>query len=82
VPHALQATLYNGHEVVVQLLLDKSAEVNAQGEFYGNTAYAASYDGHEVVKCLMFICITYLYARAEVLVAHFMRLCREVRDGS
>lgn len=39
---------------MVKLLLDKGADVNAQGGLYGNTLRAASYRGHEqVVKLLL-----------------------------
>jgi ankyrin repeat protein len=39
---------------VTKLLLDKSAEVNAQGGHYGNALQAASFGGHEqVVKMLL-----------------------------
>jgi ankyrin repeat protein len=39
---------------VVKLLLDKDAEVNAQGGPYGNALQAASSGGHEaVVKLLL-----------------------------
>jgi hypothetical protein len=43
-----------GHNAVVQLLVDKGADVNAQGVVYGNALYAASAGGHEqVVKMLL-----------------------------
>jgi hypothetical protein len=43
-----------GHEGVVKLLLNKSADVNAQGGYYGNALQAASAKGHEaVVKMLV-----------------------------
>jgi ankyrin repeat protein len=39
---------------VVKMLLDKGADVNVQGGFYGNALQAASYGGHEqVVKMLL-----------------------------
>jgi hypothetical protein len=44
----------NGHDGMARLLLDKGAEVNAQGGHYGNALYAASQGGHEqVVKMLL-----------------------------
>jgi ankyrin repeat protein len=43
-----------GHDTVVHLLLDKGADVNAQGGYYGNALQAASFGGHEqVVKMLL-----------------------------
>ncbi|KAI9766598.1 MAG: hypothetical protein M1840_006409 [Geoglossum simile] len=43
-----------GHGVVVKLLLEKGADVNAQDGFYGNTLRMASYRGHEqIVKLLL-----------------------------
>ena len=43
-----------GHEKVVQMLLDKGAEVNAQGGEYGNALQGASVKGHEkVVQMLL-----------------------------
>jgi hypothetical protein len=44
----------HGHQRMVKLLLDKGAEVHAQGGDYGNALQAASYGGHEaVVKLLL-----------------------------
>jgi ankyrin repeat protein len=43
-----------GHDTVVQLLLDGSADVNAQGGWYGNALQAASAEGHrQVVEMLL-----------------------------
>jgi hypothetical protein len=44
-----------GHEAVVKLLLEtgKGADVNAQGGYYGNALYAASWGGHEKVVELL-----------------------------
>ncbi|KAF7512590.1 hypothetical protein GJ744_000851 [Endocarpon pusillum] len=45
---------FGGHEKVVQILLDKGADVNAQVGEYGNALCAASYGGHEkVVQILL-----------------------------
>ncbi|KAF1935173.1 hypothetical protein EJ02DRAFT_486541, partial [Clathrospora elynae] len=42
-----------GHEQVVKLLLEKNADINAQGGYYCNALQAASEGGHEhVVKLL------------------------------
>ncbi|KAJ9654756.1 hypothetical protein H2198_006274 [Neophaeococcomyces mojaviensis] len=47
-----------GHEKVVQALLDKGADVNAQGGYYGNALQEASYGGHEkVVQMLLEKCV-------------------------
>lgn len=51
---ALQAASYEGHEKMVQMLLDAGADLNAQGGEYGNALRAASLDGHEkVVQILL-----------------------------
>ncbi|TGO13769.1 hypothetical protein BPAE_0711g00020 [Botrytis paeoniae] len=42
-----------GHEVVVKLLLEAKADVNAQGGYYSNALQAASYAGHEAVMKLL-----------------------------
>ena len=45
---------YGGHEAVVELLLEKGADVDAQGGYYGNALQAAADGGHEaVVKLLL-----------------------------
>ncbi|KAJ9650362.1 hypothetical protein H2198_010331 [Neophaeococcomyces mojaviensis] len=50
----LQTASYNGHEKVVQILLDQGADVNAQGGIYGSALHAASCNGHkEVVQVLL-----------------------------
>lgn len=48
----LLTSLY-GHDTVVRLLLDKDADVNAQGGLYGNALYAASSRGHEQIVRLL-----------------------------
>ena len=43
----------DGHEVIANLLLEKGADVNAQGGLYGNALQAASSCGHEVILNLL-----------------------------
>ena len=38
---------------MVRLLLEKGANVNAEGGYYGNALQAASYGGHEAVVRLL-----------------------------
>jgi hypothetical protein len=43
-----------GHETVAKMLIEAGADVNAQGEYYGNALQAASEGGHEkVVRMLI-----------------------------
>ena len=50
----LQAASYRGHDNVIQLLLDKGADVNTQSGSFGNALQAASYKGHHnVVQMLL-----------------------------
>jgi ankyrin repeat protein len=39
---ALLAASAKGHEAIVQMLLNKGADVNAEGGYYGNALRAAS----------------------------------------
>ena len=39
--------------MVARLLVDREAEVNAQGGFYGNALQAAAYKGNEAVVRLL-----------------------------
>ncbi|MCJ1250975.1 hypothetical protein MMC30_008205 [Trapelia coarctata] len=50
----LQAASERGHEAVVELLLDKGADINARGGRYGNALQAASVGGREQVAKLLF----------------------------
>lgn len=45
----LHTASLGGDEAVVKLLLDRGADVNAQGGYYGNALQAASSGGYEVV---------------------------------
>ena len=51
--HALNAASDRGHEKVVQLLLDRGADVNARNGNYNNALYTASYRGHENITRLL-----------------------------
>jgi hypothetical protein len=51
--YALQAASRGGYVIFVQLLLEKGAEVNAQGGYWGNALQAASSGGHEAVVRLL-----------------------------
>jgi ankyrin repeat protein len=51
---ALMWAAKTGHEKVVQMLLAKGADVNAQGGYFGNALQAASFGGHDkVVQILL-----------------------------
>ncbi len=51
---ALHAASFGGHEKIVQMLLEKGADVNVQGGHYGNALQAASYRGqNQVVQILL-----------------------------
>ena len=45
----LHAASLGGHDIIVQMLLEKGAEVNAQGGCYGNALQAASVGGYKIV---------------------------------
>ncbi|KAJ7839843.1 ankyrin repeat domain-containing protein [Mycena olivaceomarginata] len=45
----LTVAAYYGHQKICQLLLNKGADVNAQGGFYGNALQAAASGGHDKI---------------------------------
>ncbi|KAJ7249820.1 ankyrin repeat-containing domain protein [Mycena rebaudengoi] len=51
--NALQATTYHGQEAVVRLLIEKGANVNAQGGIHGNALQATSYCEQESIVQLL-----------------------------
>ena len=52
--NALQAASYQGHQEIVQVLLNAGANVNAQGGLFGNALQAASARGHrQIVQQLL-----------------------------
>ena len=51
--NALQAASFQGHENIVQLLIEKGADIHAQGGEYGNALQAASSGGHENIVQLL-----------------------------
>ena len=51
--NALQAASFRGNEVIVRLLLENGAEVDAMGGEYGYALQAASLHGNEVIVRLL-----------------------------
>jgi ankyrin repeat protein len=49
----IYAASSGGYEAVARLLLDKGADINAQGGYYRNALRAASWQGHEMVVRLL-----------------------------
>lgn len=47
--NALQAASLGGHDQVMQMLLDKGADINVQGGRYGNALQTASSEGYDQV---------------------------------
>ncbi|KAL9632949.1 MAG: hypothetical protein Q9164_004994 [Protoblastenia rupestris] len=45
----LHAASAGGHKKIVEILLEKGADINAQGGYYGNALQAASFRGHEQI---------------------------------
>ncbi|KAF2632955.1 purine and uridine phosphorylase, partial [Macroventuria anomochaeta] len=50
---SLVVACYFGHLAVAKKLLEKGADINAQGGWYGNALQAASYEGHEQIAMLL-----------------------------
>jgi ankyrin repeat protein len=44
---------YNGHDQIVQRLLEKGADINMQGGYYGNAQQAASARGRDQIVQLL-----------------------------
>ena len=47
------AALFQGHEATATLLIEKGADVNAQGKYYGNALEAALIKCHEAIATLL-----------------------------
>ncbi|KAI3187091.1 hypothetical protein DTO032C6_3869 [Penicillium roqueforti] len=43
----------NGHDRTVELLLDRGADVNAQGGYHGNALQAACSSGHDTIAQML-----------------------------
>lgn len=51
--NALQAASYGGYEEIVQMLLDRGADVNAQGGKFGSALQAPTCGGHEKIAQML-----------------------------
>jgi hypothetical protein len=51
--NALATASYCGHRAIVELLLERGADVNAQGGYYGNVLQAASHGGRPAIVELL-----------------------------
>jgi ankyrin repeat protein len=51
--HALQAAAFAGRDTIVQLLIERGADVNAQGGVYGGALQAVTVGGHNVIALLL-----------------------------
>jgi len=71
--NALQAASARGYEGIVKLLLEKGADVNAQGGWHGNALQAASARGHEGIVKLLLRMVQMLMHREQTTAMH----CRQ-----
>ncbi|KAJ0318321.1 hypothetical protein COL922a_013810, partial [Colletotrichum nupharicola] len=52
--NALYAASFEGHNNIIKILLNKGADVNAQGGVYSNALYAASSGGYNnIIQMLL-----------------------------
>jgi hypothetical protein len=66
-----------GHYITAKLLIDKGAEVNAQGGDYGNALQAASAPGHEAIVKLLLDKDAEVNARVDSMATHSTQLRKE-----
>ena len=58
----LQAAASEGHSEIVELLLDRDADINTEGGFYGDALIAALCEGHADVAKLLLANGAYVYS--------------------
>jgi ankyrin repeat protein len=66
------------HDSVVTLLLEKGADVNAQGGHYGNALQAACHGGHDSVVTLLLEKGLMSMHKGVIMAMHFRQLPMEV----
>ncbi|KAJ5538160.1 hypothetical protein N7494_007639 [Penicillium frequentans] len=47
--NSLSVASYRGHDKIVQMLLERGADINAQSGYYGNLLCATSSEGHHKI---------------------------------